>query len=286
MVPELAGWTVRHVTDGVALVPPDRAGGIRLLERQPLLAMRDAIAHASGQMDSFACEISPLERFTTHDGEYAATCTIVGRHGDVRLERTIGIVWGDHFCTRIDGATMDPAQHDRYRKAIDTLTRHHSLGLGEQRRRRYVYEPPPDWQGYTRGLVSLWLAPDYPRDPTVIYVFPARPARAADPSSHLDRQLHEMSWYGFEEQTSESAEELLTTYSLVGSLHSVTGRFHDGPSRALSVAILQDQRFHYVMRLEGPDGAHRSHFRTLVQSVEPVPTRTIQPSTFHLAWID
>jgi hypothetical protein len=286
MVPELAGWTVRHVTDGVALVPPDRAGGIRLLERQPLLTMREAIAHASTQMTSFVCEMSPIQRFTTHEGEYAATRTIVGRHGDIRLERTIGIVWCDHFCTRIDGATTDPAQHDRYRTAIDTLTRHCSLGLGEQRRRRYVYEPPPSWQGYTRGLVSLWIPPEYPRDAALISVFPARPVRSSDPSSRLDRQLHEMSWYGFAQQSSAPPEALVTSHSLVGTLHSVTGRFHHGPPRALSLALLEDHRFHYAMRLEGPDDTHRSLFRAVVESVEPIPSHVPDVHAVHPSWIE
>jgi hypothetical protein len=273
------------VTDGVALVPPDRHGGIRLLERQPLLTMRAAIAHAREQMTSFDVELSPIERLSTHDGEYAATCTLVGRHAGIRLERTIGMVWGDYHCTRIDGATSDITQHDRYRSAIHTLTRHHTLGLGELRRRRFVYEPPHGWQGYARGLVTLWMPPAYPRDSTTIHVFPARAASIADAAARLDRQLHEMSWFGFTEEASVDPEPLLTGRSLQGALHRFTGRFHGGPVRAFSLAILGDQRFHYVMRYEGADATHEAAFRALVDSVEPVPSRVVDHSR-HLDWID
>ena len=272
----LPRWQVRYLADGLALTPPEgRAlGGIRIRERvQPVRRARDVIAWAREQMQAFGpLTITPVETFTTYEGEFAAVCTIVGARGDLPYERTIGLVWGDYFFTQIDGGTDDAAAFPRFRKAVRDLAYYHALGLGELRRRRFVYTPPPGWRGYPRGLVTEWYAPEFPARHGFISVFPARAGRES-PSSELDQLLHEMSWFGFEQESIEGPIELASD-DLTGSAWRPVGRFATGPRLFFEIAVLRDQRFTYVARLESQEAdldEHRRLFADVVRSVEPLP---------------
>ena len=278
MLPNLLpGWQVRYRADGLALSPPaggDR-GGIRIRERlQPLRRARDVLASAREQMAFFApLEVSPLEAFTTCEGEFAAIATIAGHRGGAPFERTIALVWGDHAFTQIDGGTDDAPAFARFRRGVRDLAYYHSLGLGEARRRRFRYAAPTGWRGYPRGLITEWYAPDFPADHGFISVFPARPGHDT-PASELDRLLHEMSWFGFERDTVEGPFPVTARDGLTGSLWRPAGRFGSGTPLYFEVAVLEDARFRYALRLESHAAnldRNRAVFAEVVASVHGLP---------------
>jgi hypothetical protein len=273
----LPRWQVRYLADGLALVPPEgrTIGGIRIRERiQPLHRARDVIAWVLDQMRGFEqLAVLPVETLTTHEGEYAALVTITARRGAIPFERTIGLVWGDFFYTQIDGGTDDEASFARFRRAVRDLTTLHALGLGERRRRRFVYAPPPGWRPYPRGLITEWYAPGFPADHGFISVFPARAEEASEPSQ-LDRLLHEMSWFGFEREGLTGPDAITTRDGLQGSMWRTVGRFGEGPRLFYEIAVFYDQRFIYVLRLESKErelAENSSVFGEVVRSVEHLP---------------
>lgn len=280
------GWTVRYLADGLVLTPPDSPGfgNIRLRERQPLCTAVDVIEKTRVQMSGFdSLNVSPLERFTTYEGEYAALCTVVGQRGTRRFERSIGMVWGDFHYSRIDGGTDEPTRFGRFRQAVRDLTYFHALGLGELRRRRFVYTPPTGWQGYARGLVAHWYAPGFPNDDRMIRVFPAY-AGSDNAARELDRQLHEMSWFGFRQETADEPIALSSQDGLSGHLWRLVGRFGGRSPRFLQLAILQDNRFYYTLRWESQrdEEAQRQLFAEMARSVEslPRPVSSMDAETF------
>lgn len=278
MLPNLLpGWHVRYLVDGLALTPPEGGGrgGIRIRERiQPLRSARDVIAAVRAQMAFFApLEVAPIAPFCTCEGEFAAITTVRGVRDGRPLERTIALVWGDHFFTQIDGATDDADGFARFRQGVRDLAYFHALGLGERRRRRFVYAAPPAWRGYPRGLITEWYAPGFPAEHGFISVFPARPS-IDTPASELDRVLHEMSWFGFTRDTVEGPFPVTTGDGLAGALWRPAGRFGAGTPLHFEVAVVEDARFRYALRLESHAAnldRNREVFAALVASVRGLP---------------
>jgi hypothetical protein len=273
----LPGWRVRYLADGVALAPPEgrAAGGIRVRERiQPLRGARHVIDWVTDQMRFFgSLSVTTLERMVTCEGEHGATFTVTALRGEVPYERTVGLVWGDDFYTQIDGGTDDAASFARFRHGVRDLTYLHSLGLGERRRRRFVYAPPPGWRGYPRGLIAEWYAPDFPKDHGFISVFAARVGEDSTPSQ-LDRLLHEMSWFGFQRESLNGPEEVSSADGLKGHRWRPVGKFRGGARLFFDVVVLYDKRFSYVLRLESRSERleeHRRLFADMVRSVEQLP---------------
>ncbi len=291
MLPEtVTGWNVRHVAQGVALTPPDGGGGggVRIRERLPLQTTAQIIDEATAQMQGFdSVEVEQVEVLTTYEGEYAALWTMIGTRGTLRLERTIAAVWGDFHCTRIDGATDDPSRYDAFRGAVRDLCYYHALGLGERRRRRFLFTPPPAWQGYARGLVGLWIPPGYPARDHMIRVFPAHAAGTQTPASALDRQLHEMSWAGFEQERAEKATPAVNDDGLSGVARRLVGRFRGGSRRFIDVTVLQDQRYYYPLRCDSfdHDSLVEDAFAATVRSVKRLPAPVaVESSAFLSHW--
>jgi hypothetical protein len=276
VVPDiLPGWRVRYLHDGVGLVPSDGtgAGAVRIREQVPLRRARDAIASVREVMRvEGEVAIGPLERLVTTEGEHAALATLTAA-GERWRQHTIGLVWGDHLGSQIDGTTADPTWGARIEHAVRELTRLHSLGRGELRRRRYEYAPPPDWRAYPRGLIAEWYPPGFPDEHGLITVFPTRAGRDT-PASQLDRILHEASWFGFERQAMLESSEVTTTDGMPGQRWVVVGRFPAGRPLRHEIVVFHDRRFLYPLRLEtgaqGPPG-HLDVFAALVRSVQRVP---------------
>lgn len=272
----LPGWQVRYRADGLALVPPTGGrGGIRIREHlQPLRRAGDALAAIAEQMQFFApLTLSPIEPFVTCEGEFAAIAQVRGQRGELPFQRTVAWVWGDHHYTQIDGGTDDTAAFDRFRQGVRDLAYYHALGLGEARRRRFRYTAPAGWRAYTRGLITEWYAPDFPRDHGFISVFPARPG-GDTPAAELDRLLHEMSWFGFERDAVEGPFPVAAVDGLAGSLWRPSGRFAGGPVLHFEIAVLEDARYRYALRLESRRDhleRHRAVFEDVVASVRPLP---------------
>src|SRR5215470_11389297 len=188
------GWSRHPMVDGFILVPPGglAAGPIRLREKLPLRPLRafvdDALREGGAEAAS-AAHIGPLSRFMTLEGESAGQVTVVfALPGGETLERTFALVAGEDICAVIDGATARPDDFARYRQVIRDLAESYYLGLGELRRRRYDYAPPPGWEGLARPYVTVWYAPGFPRAAAFISVFDARP-HAGAPVEVEDRSL-------------------------------------------------------------------------------------------------
>jgi len=288
----LATWRMKYLADGLTLTPPGGRvyGGIRIRERvRPLVTAVEVVAAAVHELGLPKVAVTPIERLITTEGEDAAIARITGEHDGVRFERTVAVLFADDWYTRIDGVTAIPERLASMREITRDLAQNYALGLGELRRRRYLYTPPPGWSGYPRGLITEWQPPAFPNDPSSIAVFPARPI-GESASGVLDRALHELGWAGFA-PSSDRVDELATTRFATGLVRRLTGTA--GPRTVhQDIAVLQDPRFFYVCRLESPaetvDG-HRRVFSALLESIEPVPTprRNVVPDPAVTAsWVD
>lgn len=271
----LPRWRVVHLADGLELSSPEgRAHGtIRIRDRQaPLRSARD-LATALGTGARFTdVEDAPIERVITAEGEYAAVTQLAGTRDGKRIVRCLGFVFGDDFYTQLDGTAADPDRMAVVSRAVRELTRCYSLGLGEARRRRFLHESPVGWTGCARGLVTRWIPPGFPADSTTLTVFPARPVKESVAGA-LDRELHEVSWAGFEKLEPHHTMAIKNRHGLSGIAVRVTGRAPGGPVRRHDLVALEDARFVYLMRLESAadSAVVRQEFHQVWQTVEPLP---------------
>src|SRR5262245_4029285 len=128
------GWSIAPTQLGYSLIGPGGAGAgeITVHERHPLVAIG---ALAGGEPTVLV----------TVEGEYAA---LADKDGG-----SIGIVVGDDWCMVIDGAG------GTVRDAVRTLAVSARLGLGDRRRRWYLYQPPPGYAGACRAQMTEWRRP-------------------------------------------------------------------------------------------------------------------------------
>lgn len=279
---------MKYLADGLALFPSEgRArGGIRIRERlRPLRSARALASALVAEMGMPDLEIGPIERITTAEGEYAALTTIRGQG----FERALAFVFGDDFYTLIDAAATQPGDVVTFRTLTRDLAYYYSLGLGELRRRRYWYEPPAQWLGFPRGLITEWHPPDYPNHAAMIAAFAARPIDESV-AGVLDRALHELRWTGFS-QTALDERPLRNRHGLTGVLWCVKGSYAGGALHHQDIAMLTDNRFFYVARLESlPSRLEegRAVFAALFDSIEPLPRpdRSARASDAVMQWVD
>jgi len=277
---DFAGWSRKSLADGIVLYPPGgrAAGGIRIRDRvRPLRPVRQLVdeTRASAEAALRDQSIGALERVTTLEGEYAAIVAITARRraDDVAITRTLGFVFGEEFYAAIDGIVEDSAGAASFGEHVREVVLRTSLGLGEIRRRRFLYAPPRGWQALVRALSTDWIAPSYPRDPGAITVFHAKPV-VASPTALFERMLREDLPAGFEGDAAAPAL-LRTRNGLEGQLISLSGRYQGGPPRWFDLAVLADPRFLYLVRLDSGEAgleAHRVVHRELVESVVPLPS--------------
>ena len=285
----LSGWTRHPMADGFILVPPGglAAGPIRLREKLPLRPLRafvdDALREGGAEIAS-AARIGPLSRFITLEGESAGQVTVVfALPGGETLERSFALVAGEDMCALIEGATARPEDFARYRQAIRDLAESYYLGLGELRRRRFEYAPPPGWEGLARPYVTVWYAPGFPRTAAFISVFEARP-RAGTSVEVEDRSL------SIENSLVDArlAEPLSLPGGLEGRLERGSG-VQDGKQIHVLRARVGDGRFDYLVQLNAAEDAlpaARAAFDALLASIEPIPRPAGAPSAHLLHWLD
>lgn len=288
----LSNWRVRYVVDGLILSPPgpEPWATVRIHERAPLQRASRVVTHVREQLANGGGEVeaSSLERIITHEGEFGALATVTARRDDGAQHHVLGFVWGDHFGTRLDGTTNAAPHFDELHEVVRALTKHHVLGLGELRRRRFEYSPPETWRAYPRGLIAEWRAPAFPNDHGFASVFPARPIAKATTSSTLDRALHEMSWRGYQRESSEPPTKISGS-GIEGQSWCQIGRFGTGKRLFCELVVLADRRFHYVARFEClPESRerHQETFRRLVASMKPLPLPTITAPEVFEHWVD
>lgn len=291
----LPAWRSTFYADGLALLPPEgrTQGLIRIRDRRrPLRSAQRLVTTIAAEMKLPGLTVSPIERLTTCEGEYAALATISGVIQNQPFERNLGFLFGDDFYTQIDANTTTPSKFEFFRKATRELSYFYSLGLGELRRRRFYYDPPPAWNGLPRGLITEWHPDAFPDRRSAIAVFPARPV-VESPAGVLDRALHELSWSGFTKTGIDEALPLMTRNRLAGLLWRATGAYANGPVHHQDIVALQDDRFFYVARLESTDANladDRAIFGALVESIQPIPKpdpgTVIEQEKFLDHWVD
>lgn len=248
------GARYQRRADGFAIGLPE-GGSVWLRERvRPLRAAAEIFADVRRELGLPPRPPGPITRLISHEGELGAWD-----------EAGIGVIFGDDFY-RVVAGRADPALLRRFTVELP-------LGLAHRRRRLYGYQPPTGWAGRLRHrLIAEWLAPGYPGEPARITVFPARPF-GETAAGELDRQLHELTWDGYQREAIAGPDVIATTAPLTGVGYQVAGTWMDGRRSLTDVVLLQDGAFSYCARLDhtGVDPQrHRAVLAALVHSIQPV----------------
>jgi hypothetical protein len=291
----LGGWTRRQLADGLLLFPPGghAVGALRIKQQvRPLQRIRELIDEAVAELPPglLGVELSPVYRSASFDGEYTARVTLSARAptGE-RVERTIGLVLGDEHYARIDAVVQKEDQFEHFRVAVERLLQNYSLGLGDERRRPFLYTPPPGWQGYRIGFATRYLPPDFPRRYAMLTVFAAKPAELTPPLLQ-DRQLFEEVTGELERDPPQPDRKVSSAAGLGGNLTRVSGRLPGGPAVFIDQVVLLDTRFVYPLRLESRAPLleeHRAIFSDVVRSVQPLPhSRKSEGAVALVQWSD
>jgi hypothetical protein len=277
---DFAGWSRKTLADGIVLYPPGgrATGGIRIRDRvRPLRPVRQLVGESMAAAEGALRDqtLGALERVTTLEGEYGAIVPVQARRraDDRSIARWLGFVFGEEFYAQVDGIIEESDAAPSFAEHVREVVLRTSLGLGEIRRRRFLYTPPRGWQALVRALSSDWIAPAYPRDPGVITVFHAKPV-VASPTALFERMLREDLPAGFAGD-SAAPVVLRTRNGLAGEIISLAGRYPGSPARWFDLAVLTDPRFLYLVRLDsGQPGleSHRVVHRELVESIVPLPS--------------
>ena len=278
MIPSLPGWLRKHSETGLLLYPRDdeSAGTISYTERlRPVLPVRQLVAAFLAQhpqlRDPKPGQVVPL---ITAEGEYGALTSVATQLDDRPAQLDFGFVFGDDFYSQVCGLSTKPDQFARFRETVDTLTFRdaHMLGI---RRRRFLYDPPRDWQGHQVGFLSNFFPTDYPDNAGSITVWPASPVNGESPRSLFAAMLAEDVANGFEQKELAGPDNITNPAGLSGCAWGITGRFNGGPLVFRDIAIFADDRFIYPLRLETLKAeqwpAHRRIFAEVVHSVQPIP---------------
>lgn len=279
MFPIPPSWSVMNTGTGLLLFPADqpRVGGIRYAERLgPLEPVRKLVAEFPKPVGFVPSQLGPIERFQTEEGEYAAYVVLSGHSGEVPTELSFAFVFGDDFYSRIVGAVRDPARFAQFRQAVRQIALSERLFLGQPRRRRYLFQPPPGWQGVNVGFEPSFLPPDYPNNPTSITVTPALPLQRSLQNS-IGRNLLGLS--EGDAPPAQLAREELPSGLRAEYWHRPTrqpaaGSSAAGPAIGIYVALMDDGVYMYSLRLidgSAASGAGLALLKKLAASVEPLP---------------
>lgn len=267
MIATPSGWSRRHAGADLVFFPPEgpARGGIRYCERlTPLAPIRTLVEeHLRGSSFSVT-HMSRVERLTTHEGEHAALVTVAGRVEGRPAQRDIGFVLLDGAYARTGAVSFRPDDFAAFTALVRTLVRGDAHFAGE-RRRWFEHDCPEGWQARARGFHAEWYPIDFPREFAIIHVWPALPATRVGVGLTAD---------GWREMGRDPAVAIASDHGLSGALQSSIGEADGGRRTRRVLAVLEDTRYVYPLRLETTvldDGAHMESFRRLIRSVRPVP---------------
>lgn len=216
--------------------------------------------------------VGPIQRFVTDEGEYAAFVVVEGSWRGIPAECALAYVFGDDFYNRIAGVAGIATGADRIGETVRDIARHDAQFLGQRRRRRFVYEPPTNWQALNVNLETTWFPLDYPRHEVSITVQPAVPAEPGVLVALIAGLGADIS-IGPDDGRSSPPNR----FSLCGQLWRRDQLRKQSPPLHVDVVILRDDTFYYPLRYLGAsEGPDRERFVDLVGSVEPIPVSTAQ----------
>lgn len=252
LLDQLEQWVTMPRADGAELT---RADGSRIV----ILPRVTPIPTLSQLIDAKRSESAEsIERFVTLEGEIAVIAC--------GPTWAIAIVVVDVHAYIVSGQGQTPS----LASAVRELARHAYAGLGAVRRRRYVYQPPPAWQGLARPYAARWLAPNYPRTRHALTVFDARPAHASA-SELADRLLITSTTHARAIDPPRPLAVVRTTKGLAGAYARID--FRESERMSIVRCTLRDAVFAYTAELAGPSVSIAQDLGTLerlVESIEPI----------------
>ncbi len=278
MIPTPPGWSRQHHAGSVLLFPqggPSR-GGIRYSELlYPIASFRQLLARYLADPIHKVERVGPIERLVTLEGEHAACVTIAAMLEGAPAQYDIGFVALDHCYSRISALSLVPDDFATSAAIVRELTRS-DVHLAGDRPRRFEYDPPPGWQARARGLHADWYPLEFPRAHAVIEVLPALPsARVGMTSGLLGMFAAEETAAGWVDDWRED-KATTSAQGLSGIERSYVGGFPHQPAAHRVLAVFEDDRYVYPIRIETADPVHEAAFRALVHTVRPI--RRVEPA--------
>jgi len=254
-----------------------QVGAIRYRERvRPLVRASVVVEKLLSRFPQFGnVSVSRPEMLVTSEGEYAAHVVVSGTMDGKPAQRDVGLVFGDDFYSMLSGLCVVSEEFAAFTRAVKLLVKMDSLALGV-RRRRYLYTPPADWQGLVRGFTTEWSPVDFPRNHSLIHVFPANPL-GDEPARVLENMLAEDEAGGFVLEGQRGPEPIASLHGLSGLAWKIVGRFGDKPRSFRDLVVFKDPRYLYSLRLETMQeerAAERQLFLEVARSVHPIPVPT------------
>jgi hypothetical protein len=155
------------------------------------------------------------------------------------------------------------------------------LNLGV-RKRRFLYQPPADWQPLPNGLLCSWYPLDYPRQPATLVVHPAMP-RDSSEEAVVVTFIKAYQSRGFRIEAVSDGEPVITDAGLHGKAFCLVGSFPERPVFTCDLLVLADARYLYALILESGATARRRELQAILpavaRSVHPIPLPTgVRPS--------
>ncbi len=271
MIETISGWSCDVKRDGLLLTPPEgsQAASIRYTdELRPLRRTLDIVRRLALPSGCRLRDRSPIESLRTATGEYAALVMESAILDGVPLQRTIGIAFADESYSLIVGLASAPALFDRVSLEVRRATVLDGPWHGA-RTRRYMYQPPAAWQGFSTGaLQTTWMPLEYPRERALLTVHPALPIPHGQ-GDYAEQFVARL--------TGERVEALgiVHTATLSGAWWTVVG------TEARHIVVLADEGYLYPVVIEAGLSQIESYgavFRQVIDSIEPVPRAWSQPS--------
>lgn len=251
-------WQRRVSGETVFLVAPEglEAGVISIVERvRPVVTLAE-LCRGRGEV------IDGPKPITSDEGEDGAVVSL----DDGRLRHDVGVLVGDEFLATVIGVTGQPIHFERTRREVEGLLVRFPLLLGV-RRRLFHYPPPPKWRPVARGLEAEYYAPEFPRDPSRITVFPALPAATATAAEAIATLVGDQTARRADTAGDDWAETVRRTERGL-SFQVATARVGD---HLTCFAAAADDKYLYALRLECPASAdHRALFEAVLDGVVPL----------------
>jgi hypothetical protein len=266
------GWRAIRNREGLHLVPTTAPAfaEIRYRLRHPIEPIEVLMARKLTPPGFVVDAITPPDPLVTDEGEYAALIVVTGRLDGKRVQRDIGMVYGDDYYALLLGVAFDEARFAELTALVRTLIIGDQQMLGAQRRRRFRHVAPAGWHEQRWDFESTWTPAG--RSDVSITTLPALPSQGA--SRRAVQQLVEQSLHAEMIVTGASGPEPASSrHGLAGQRWRLEGLLDDVPC-VRDVVILQDDRFIYGARLERRDTSEtlgRAELDDVVASIEPIP---------------